>query len=662
MGSWRSWIIPIGAAAVGLTLAIIVRNLLVVEEEEVLRARFTADATGVVNSIQGELDVVSEKLIALRAFFVGSVEVDGDEFSKFTGLLMHDHAELEGFLWAEEVVEKKGEKAKLTFKFAEPPDLVPEEFDLESDPMRRAALRRTNSDGGAAATFPTDGSLYLICRAASKKQPGFIALRLNINEIVKRADLRIPGRALDVTIFDHSGAERVAIVGEEGAGGYDHPAPLRFGQRDLQVSVRPRRGSSLAARSAAPVAVFWAIIAATVVALAYVWSLQTHTARSEQLVKDRTARIREVTRLQRAILESAEYAIIAFDPDGRILTFNPAAERMLRYREEEVVGRMTPLEFLEEGQLRDLSQEFQVDADLHVLLRQAGVGVVGPWRFRRSDGTTLPASISVSALRDEANVITGFLAIARDITAQLEVEEQLRHATAEAETASQTKSQFLANMSHELRTPLTAILGYSEMLEEDAQQAGSLDAARDLKRIQDAGRHLLRLIDDVLDLSKVEAGRIALNPENVDVPSLVEDVATTVRPLAERKGNTLAIRCDRGSLEADPTRLKQVLFNLVANAARFTENGKIVLEADCEPDAVTFRVRDTGIGMSTEELARVFEPFVQADATTTRKFGGTGLGLAIAREFTQLMGGSLEAQSEPGEGSEFRLRVPARQS
>ncbi|MHC4849616.1 MAG: hypothetical protein ACYTEG_14340, partial [Planctomycetota bacterium] len=152
MGSWRSWIIPIGAAVVGLTLAIIVRNLLVVEEEEVLRARFTADANGVVNSIQGELDVVSEKLIALRAFFVGSVEVDGDEFSKFTGLLMHDHAELEGFLWAEEVVEKEGEKAKLTFKFAEPPDLVPEEFDLESDPMRRAALRRTNSDGGAAAT------------------------------------------------------------------------------------------------------------------------------------------------------------------------------------------------------------------------------------------------------------------------------------------------------------------------------------------------------------------------------------------------------------------------------------------------------------------------------------------------------------------------------
>jgi signal transduction histidine kinase len=197
------------------------------------------------------------------------------------------------------------------------------------------------------------------------------------------------------------------------------------------------------------------------------------------------------------------------------------------------------------------------------------------------------------------------------------------------------------------------------MLEEDARDEHTI---ADLQRIQDAGRHLLRLIDDVLDLSKVEAGRIALHPESVDVPSLVEDVATTVRPLAEEKGNTLSIRCDRGSLEADPTRLKQVLFNLVANAARFTENGRIVLEADCEPDAVTFRVKDTGIGMSDEELARVFEPFVQADATTTRRFGGTGLGLAIAREFTQLMGGSLEADSEPGSGSEFRLRVPAKQS
>jgi PAS domain S-box-containing protein len=646
VGSWRNWIIPIGAAIVGLTLALIVRSLLAGDEEDAARMRFASDAKVVVASIEGEFKLTEEKLTAVRAFFAGSDTVAAGEFEGFTRSLQRDHLELEGFFWISD------DKTEL---FSEPPDLVPEDFRLEADPRHRWAARRADL-GDLAATAPSDSRVDVICMAASKTQKGTVGLRLNVDELAQRALRRLLDMNLSLAIFDVTGAGRVPIVGEERDAAYVHRENLPFGQRNLHVTVR---SDAVTAAGAAPIAVFWAIIAATVVALAYVWSLQTHTSRAEQLVKDRTARIREVTRLQRAILESAEYAIVAFDPDGVILTFNPAAERMLRYREEEVVGRMTPLEFLDEGQLRDLSRDLKVEADLQVLLRQAGVGVVGPWRFRRSDGTTFPGSVSVSALRDEANEITGFLAIARDITARLEAEEELRVAKAQAETASQTKSQFLANMSHELRTPLTAILGYSEMLEEDARDEHTI---ADLQRIQDAGRHLLRLIDDVLDLSKVEAGRIALHPESVDVPSLVEDVATTVRPLAEEKGNTLSIRCDRGSLEADPTRLKQVLFNLVANAARFTENGRIVLEADCEPDAVTFRVKDTGIGMSDEELARVFEPFVQADATTTRRFGGTGLGLAIAREFTQLMGGSLEADSEPGSGSEFRLRVPAKQS
>jgi signal transduction histidine kinase len=153
-----------------------------------------------------------------------------------------------------------------------------------------------------------------------------------------------------------------------------------------------------------------------------------------------------------------------------------------------------------------------------------------------------------------------------------------------------------------------------------------------------------------------------MEPERVEVSRIVEDVAATVRPLAEQKGNTLTTRFEEATLETDPTRLKQVLVNLVANAARFTQDGRIELEAAREGNAVVFRVRDTGIGMTDEQLGRVFEPFVQADNTTTRRFGGTGLGLAIAREFTELMGGSLEAESVPGTGSEFRLRVPVKRS
>jgi len=165
-----------------------------------------------------------------------------------------------------------------------------------------------------------------------------------------------------------------------------------------------------------------------------------------------------------------------------------------------------------------------------------------------------------------------------------------------------------------------------------------------------------------LDLSKVEAGRIVLEPQDIDVPRLIEEVATTVRPLAESHGNELLVTSPPAVIVSDPTRLRQVLFNLVANAARFTENGKITLDAECTATEAVFVVRDSGIGMSAEDLERVFEPFVQADGTSTRKVGGTGLGLAIARQLTELMGGSLTATSTPGSGSEFRVCIPVEQA
>ena len=354
--------------------------------------------------------------------------------------------------------------------------------------------------------------------------------------------------------------------------------------------------------------------------------------------------------------------MIAFDPLGRVLTFNPAAERMLGYKSRDVIGVMSPVDFHDPGDFAARAREMGAEADLDVICGLAGRGDAVGWKYRRADGTTLPVSLSVSALHDENKEVVGFLAIAHDISTRLQAEADLRDAKSQAEGASRTKSQFLANMSHELRTPLTAILGYSEMLMDDAAEADGPDGlAEDLGRIHGAGKHLLRLIDDVLDLSKVEAGRVVLQPEEVDIPALIDDVVATVRPMAESRGNVVEVRCTANTLVSDPTRLRQVLFNLMANAARFTENGRIGIEASEDGDSVEFRVRDTGIGMSQDELERVFEPFVQADGTTTRRFGGTGLGLAIARQFAELMGGSIEATSQPESGSEFCMRVPKSQ-
>jgi signal transduction histidine kinase/CheY-like chemotaxis protein len=233
-----------------------------------------------------------------------------------------------------------------------------------------------------------------------------------------------------------------------------------------------------------------------------------------------------------------------------------------------------------------------------------------------------------------------------------------------AETANQSKSVFLANMSHELRTPLNAIIGYSEMLEEDAQASGQKEFVSDLQKIRSSGKHLLGLINDVLDLSKVEAGKMKLFLETFDVGNLIEEVVATARPLVEKNGNNLEVRCagDVGQIREDVTKVRQVLLNLLSNAAKFTERGEVSLEVVREADVtgswVVFRVRDSGIGMTPEQTAKLFQAFTQADGSTMRKYGGTGLGLALSRKFCVMMGGDINVESEAGRGSTFIVRLP----
>jgi signal transduction histidine kinase len=235
-----------------------------------------------------------------------------------------------------------------------------------------------------------------------------------------------------------------------------------------------------------------------------------------------------------------------------------------------------------------------------------------------------------------------------------------------AEAASRAKSAFLANMSHELRTPLNAIIGYSEMLAEDFEdEEGMENYVPDLHKIRAAGRHLLALVNDVLDLSKIEAGRMDLYLESFAVLRLIDDVVSTVQPLVEKSANTLDVRCadGLGTMHADLTKVRQSLFNLLSNAAKFTEQGTITLDAARETaddvDWVTFSVSDTGIGMTPEQMEKLFQAFSQAEASTARKYGGTGLGLAVTRHFCQMMGGSIGVESEYGVGSTFTIRLPA---
>jgi PAS domain S-box-containing protein len=368
------------------------------------------------------------------------------------------------------------------------------------------------------------------------------------------------------------------------------------------------------------------------------------------------------------IIESMRDAVIVLDAHNRIVDINPSARQILRREASEVIGRPA-LQIL--AARPDIVERYR---DTVELSDEIVLGVDAP-RFY---------DLRISPLYDAQRRINGRLVILHDITERKHVEEALRQAVESAEAANRAKSSFLTNMSHELRTPLTSILGYSELLQLRADDQGYDDMLGDLRRINTAGDHLLTLINDLLDLSKIEAGKLKLYLETFDVSTLVLHVAGTVRPLIERNTNTLQISCPRdiGVMHADQTRVQQILFNLLSNAAKFTQRGTITLQVSSElnvsgsevgrdaSDApaghvehraqnfFVFEISDTGIGISPEQMRGLFKEFMQADVSTTRKYGGTGLGLALTARLCRLMGGEITADSQIARGSRFVVRLP----
>jgi len=355
------------------------------------------------------------------------------------------------------------------------------------------------------------------------------------------------------------------------------------------------------------------------------------------------------------LVEHANDIIFTLDREQTLTSLNQAGERILGYTRREAGG--LPLARLLPPVWRD-----RIGEAAHRL----SIGEPYPnqeWELAAKDGRRTPVEVSLQAIRQRGRQV-GLLGIARDISERKRAEDEMLHAKEAAEAANRAKSEFVANMSHELRTPLNAVIGYSEMLEEIAEERGEQGMLPDLRRIQTAGKHLLGLVNDVLDLSKIEAGKVQLSTEGFAVAPVIHDVVGTLQLLVEKNANRLDVECAEGlgQMVADQTRTRQVLFNLLSNACKFTERGVIRLEAKRVKGEggnwVEFRVVDNGIGMSREQIDRLYRPFMQADASTTRKYGGTGLGLAISRRLCEMMGGSLSAESQLGRGSVFTVRLP----
>jgi PAS domain S-box-containing protein len=349
-----------------------------------------------------------------------------------------------------------------------------------------------------------------------------------------------------------------------------------------------------------------------------------------------------------SLIKNAPDPVFVSDLEGKILQANDAVSQLLGFRPDELVEQSLS-KFISAEETREFTA---------ALREVVAKGVTRDARLnpRSASGEVIPTTLNASALRDSDGRVIGAIGILRDM-------RELDKAREAAEIANRAKSQFLANMSHELRTPLNAIILYSELLQEEAEDLGVKKFIPDLEKICNSGKHLLSLINDVLDLSKIESGKMDLLLETFDVPEMIRDVVSTIQPLTRRNANRLEVNCpDRlGTMHADLTKVRQSLFNILSNACKFTEGGTIWLEVTRQQEdegRITFRVSDTGIGIEPEDLTKLFLPFSQMDATPTRRVGGTGLGLAITRHFCEAMGGGILVESTPGVGSTFTIRLP----
>ena len=362
----------------------------------------------------------------------------------------------------------------------------------------------------------------------------------------------------------------------------------------------------------------------------------------------------------RLIINTAMDAVVTMNAEGFISNWNSEAEKTFGWSSSEALGRrlseiILPRRF-QEGEEQALRGFFGTSQGKMVRQRTEITA-------QHRDGREFPVEVAISPVKFDGQWI--FSIFLRDITKLKRAQEELLSAKLAAEDASSAKSIFLANMSHELRTPLNAIIGYSELLQEQTQESGGVEVAEDLQRIQSAGKHLLALINDILDLSKIEAGKMGMHLEEFDVAQIIEEIADTVQPAAVKNASTLEVRVakDVGRMRADLTKVRQILLNLLSNACKFTDHGVISLNVDRrtidQRDWVEFEVGDTGIGITAEQKKNLFREFTQADASISRKYGGTGLGLAISARFIQIMGGTITVESHLGRGSKFTIKLPA---
>ena len=535
----------------------------------------------------------------------------------------------------------------------------------EVDDRRRSAVTQVGELLSSLKDAETAGRGYVITGDAEFLEPYELAVpaqaQLQTNMLV---GFQILGEGLPARRIIELSQQRLALIGNivtlarsgdrEGAAqlvrsGDGKAVMDQIRQEVTTVQARLNRAISLSGQQQR----WWQIIVPTLILLASlmltIWLARRATVRQQAA---------EFARAQlQGVMANSPAGLLLVDSALRVRELNPAAAHMAQAETGALMGRhIRDFPVLSDWPrlvptLRSVIDQGAVVADVEI--DGSGLGVEN---HRFISANFFPV-IAPNGRVQGAGVVFS------DVTSRKQAELALAAAKDSAEVANKAKSQFLANMSHELRTPLSAVIGYSEMLEEEVAELGHDGVLQDLGKIGSNARHLLSLINTVLDLSKIEAGRMEVNAETFRVSELAREAAATVKGLMGRRGNTLEVACppDLGSMRSDPVKVRQCLFNLLSNASKFTENGTVTLAVTRHQngvDRVIFSVSDTGIGMTPEQQTKLFQPFSQVDDATTRKFEGTGLGLSITRAFAELLGGEVSVESEAAKGSTFRLELP----
>ena len=468
---------------------------------------------------------------------------------------------------------------------------------------------------------------------------------------LKRADQQVMSMQLEANrIFDLLRNQRPVAAAAHMAVMSQHHTQAVFEIRSLCWQAWANGARVFGGQVAHAASLRWYEAGIGLLAIFPVLAITFHGSRLANQVRETEAKLGRLT----ALVEHSEDAIISKELNGQITSWNAGAEHLYGYTADEVLGR-SPMFLLPNDRL---DEEAAIDKEV-----RAGHSVQQLETVRRrKDATLVDVELTVSPVRNEHGDLIGISQIARDIRELRTWEQTLRMAKAASDTANQAKSEFLANMSHEIRTPMAAILGFNDMLSQSVDRPEEIDAVQTIRR---NGEYLLELINDILDLSKIEAGRFELEQLEVSPAKLVADVIALMRVRATAKG--LALQLEYATevpetIRTDPTRVRQILINLIGNAIKFTQQGSVRFvvrlrqEVD-QPPCLQFDVIDTGIGMTEEQIAKLFRPFTQADSSTTRKYGGTGLGLSICHRLIQMLGGTVTVTSQPESGATFTVTI-----